>query len=311
MYFTYITALEHLKISAPIVEPISIGNGLFLGTSIKHVKIPNLALYAPSMGRLEFNGIFGGSVFVFKRAHAINLDAGKIELINFMRNVNAYIHVLWLMRDNSVNFGLGFALCESEEFIHSNSLSQYYTKSDGQISELELSLDEVEESAGIVGEVFSGAKEQEFPKFTALQKSTDRLSASNFHLQTARSNNDLGLKIAQMCTYFECLFSTSTAELSHQLSERIAFFIESEPVERLKTYKQIKKAYSIRSKIVHGDRINKNLNELVEISSFCDDVARKINEIILPNAELVRILNSPDQSLLDSYMVNLIFGVKS
>lgn len=312
MHFTYITALENLKIKTTTPEPIHLGHNLFISNNPEHAKsIKGMSHYIESIGSLEASSFFSGYTFIFKRGHVVTEEAGKTELINFLRDVNSYIHILWLINDNSVNIGLGFALGEEKIIIHSNSLNQYFSKANGELSTLEMSIEEINQTTGGVGEVFRGALEQIYPKFTALQKSTNRLSAANFHLHNARSNRDLGLKIAQMCTYFECLFSTSTAELSHQLSERIAFFIEKTPEERLKTYKQIKKAYGTRSKIVHGDRISRNLPELSDTSTFCDEVARKINDKILPNKKLIEILDSPDQSILDDYMINLIFGLST
>ncbi len=52
--------------------------------------------------------------------------------------------------------------------------------------------------------------------------------------------------------------SASSAELSHQLAERAAFLLKS--LGALRAFKATKKAYSVRSKIVHGDTLsNKQL----------------------------------------------------
>jgi Apea-like HEPN len=62
----------------------------------------------------------------------------------------------------------------------------------------------------------------------------------------------------------EILFSPhSKDELTHQIAFNVCQFIETGKSEKLETYKKIKKYYGVRSKIVHGERINEKDEEAI------------------------------------------------
>lgn len=56
-----------------------------------------------------------------------------------------------------------------------------------------------------------------------------------------------------LVTILETLLSTGTAEIAHQVSERVAVLIGNSSSERLDIYRTIKKLYDLRSRISHGD----------------------------------------------------------
>jgi hypothetical protein len=56
-----------------------------------------------------------------------------------------------------------------------------------------------------------------------------------------------------LVTILEALLSTGTAEIAHQVSERVAVLIGHSSDERLEVYRAIKKLYDLRSRITHGD----------------------------------------------------------
>ena len=67
---------------------------------------------------------------------------------------------------------------------------------------------------------------------TKLFQDSQRLPRALYFIAGARAQNDLSLKITNYCTAFETLFSTSQAELAHQLSERISFFLAKYSITR-------------------------------------------------------------------------------
>jgi len=75
----------------------------------------------------------------------------------------------------------------------------------------------------------------------------------------------------------ESLFATSSAELAHQLAERMAIFLSRESDERERIYRQVKRAYAVRSKVVHGDVLKESkTSELIEVSLECDELLRQV-----------------------------------
>lgn len=131
--------------------------------------------------------------------------------------------------------------------------------------------------------------------------------AMKFHWK-ARSESSLPLKITNYISFLECLFSPNGVELQHQVSERVALFLYKydKSINKLETFKLIKHCYGIRSKYVHGDKLDKKfktLESLQAVSEGLDEVCRKIINNIMDN-NLV-IFNEDD---LTSYFLDLLFN---
>jgi len=54
----------------------------------------------------------------------------------------------------------------------------------------------------------------------------------------------------------EALFSTGLSESRHKVCRRASVFLRKKRDERIKIYRELKKAYDLRSKIVHGEEID-------------------------------------------------------
>jgi hypothetical protein len=117
------------------------------------------------------------------------------------------------------------------------------------------------------------------------QQKITRLERALYFSQHARDSTDLGIKITNYCTTFESLFSSDSHELSHKLAERIACFLGSDFEERIKIYQEIKRAYNIRSKVIHG-AFGSVTSDLDTVSISCDNILRKA---------IKKILNEPEQ----------------
>ena len=68
---------------------------------------------------------------------------------------------------------------------------------------------------------------------------------------------DSGQGYLALTTVFEALLSTDKTEITHQISERVAFMLESTEDGRYALYVRMKKLYDTRSRLVHGDIENK------------------------------------------------------
>ncbi len=102
----------------------------------------------------------------------------------------------------------------------------------------------------------------------------------------------------------ECLFSPfSNNELSHQISFNVANFLSRKRKEKENIYKQFKKFYSIRSKIVHGELIhNKDIDVITK--TFID--TSLIIKQILSDIDLIKTFN--DNKLRKDYLNDLVFS---
>ena len=173
------------------------------------------------------------------------------------------------------------------------------------------SVDEIQEAAAMatasLERVHEDSKDIENPT-TGAYRGVGKLTRVEAFLSSARSANDLGVKIAHYMTCLETLFSTDTAELSHKLSERTALFLSNSPSDRMDTYRAVKSAYGVRSKIVHGDTIAPSLGaRLPEISEQCDTMLRKVLNRLRGDKESLELLDGK-QDTVDSHFLNLSFG---
>ena len=143
---------------------------------------------------------------------------------------------------------------------------------------------------------------------TKLFQDSQRLPRALYFIGGARAQNDLSLKITNYCTAFETLFSTSQAELAHQLSERISFFLASDSDERMLIYRKIKEAYSLRSKVVHGSTIpNSTINKLYEVTLNCDHFARELIKLVMTNQTCVDLFEL-NQKEFEEKLVKLVLS---
>ena len=146
-------------------------------------------------------------------------------------------------------------------------------------------------------------------KFTAY---TSRLARAIYFLQSARISDDIGIKIAHFCSVFESLFSTSTSELRHRLSETIANFIGIDKEDRLSIYKSLQHAYDIRSSIVHGDMISSKFTKedyklIFSTITAADNILRKCFQKILDSEEIYELFTVKTKEQVNEFIQGLLF----
>lgn len=309
MKFLYIVGLTELQIKSTIQKPIRISADTFITNNPELIKklIPNQHL--PAMGMFEYSFLTDGRPVIFKNGNAMIAEASHLELINFLRDAHALLISLWMNRDSSANCDTGFAIGLDNDQIHTNNLTFHYSLANGKSKTTNIKQDELETICGNSEKYFRGLKEQDTASQTVLIKTTGRVNISSYHLQMARASGDLAMKVAAYCSFFESIFSTASTELSHQLSERIAFSLTDDPRERLEIFTKTKKAYGIRSKSVHGDAIQeKDLKGLIETSEHCDLTARKIYSKIITCPATYNLFSDSNEAI-ENHMRNLIFGI--
>ena len=156
---------------------------------------------------------------------------------------------------------------------------------------------------------------EKLPRFIAkikdklpIEEETGRPIASNpFGIAILRYQDAIlkpeaiGNKIAYAVMGLEALYLKSEGELSHRLAQRVAkllSFFEEEPI---KVYRNVKKAYNIRSGFVHGSPLqNKKPQEVKEILDNIIEYLRKsILTFIQLQKEKKELLSLIDDALLE------------
>ena len=143
---------------------------------------------------------------------------------------------------------------------------------------------------------------------TRLERKSTRFGRAFYHVQSARHTKDLGMKLVGYCSAAEFLFLSSQGELMHQLSERLACFLEKPSSSRVNTYKLFKRAYNFRSRVTHGATIAaKDFPEVTQLSSTCDGFLRRALRRLLDEGEgLQRMFELAEQ--LDEFFLTSILG---
>lgn len=104
----------------------------------------------------------------------------------------------------------------------------------------------------------------------------------------------------------ESLFGADQ-ELRYKLAMRLAFFHPSlNGIERQKLYERMMKSYDLRSKIVHGMRVEKIKDEFASVVCETEAVVRESLKKILLDRSLISIFNGK-QEKRDEYLQNAMF----
>jgi hypothetical protein len=126
-------------------------------------------------------------------------------------------------------------------------------------------------------------------------------------VESARVAPNVGFKVAHYMSAFEALFSTSPAELSYRLSERVAFLLGNYGHSRAEVFRQVKLAYEVRSKLVHGDGLAQSKIETIsELSRCCDAYLREIMQLLFGEEDLKAQIDVAPNAI-DRFFEQIIF----
>lgn len=110
-------------------------------------------------------------------------------------------------------------------------------------------------------------------------------------------------KLIDYIIAFESLFTKEPQELSYRLSIRVSFFMGKSHKDRKKIFTLIKKAYDLRSKIVHGMNYDKNVEvngENIPIQDFVSRIEELLRESIKSSLQFknhVSLLEKIDEKI--------------
>jgi hypothetical protein len=227
--------------------------------------------------------------------------------------VHYFLLSAWLLKDNAVNIELGFLEWPHGDpvgsAVTSNARAIRFAKADGSYGDTEFTDAEAREARDICSKLFeANVVDQPEDHGYVVPEGFSRLSRVFYFAQAARGSSDLGDRIASYVTCFEALFCTDSSEIAHKLGERLAFFLGETPTRRLEIFRQMKAAYNIRSKVVHGDKIGRRLAEnALAISAACDELLRAALIKILTTKGLPEVFSRQPEEL-ERFFLGLVFG---
>lgn len=218
---------------------------------------------------------------------------------------------LWRVRDNCVNVNVGYMFeNDNGSFkFHKRNIRSYFFNHEGHADvPIKFSYKEMKDAFDLAFASFAHSGEGPATHGTRRTKGLERQSRFLLWVHDARKQDDLLTRISLYITALEALLSTSNSELSHQLSERVAYFLPgvSKP-ERLDHYKKMKRCYGLRSKGLHGDVLKPTeIDILEELSGYLDEVCRAFTNETFNNNEFADLLISQER-IVDSFNTRL-FG---
>jgi len=219
--------------------------------------------FVEHFGNVNYQAFKTHSTFLYSYDLNLASNINNEEIIEWLADkLTLFQTCLWFVKDNAVS---------SEDFYFYNEFTYSCTikngllkasMADGSTAVVKFSVDEINraleyyklliEKIAIKSPDDYVLKVEEVKGKEFHSKEMSRIHRSINFISLARSQRNMHLKIAFYCSALECLFSTDSTEIVHKLSERIARFLGSGTHERLKIYKNIKKAYSVRSAVMHG-----------------------------------------------------------
>jgi len=246
-----------------------------------------------------------------------NDDAANSFLVKHLIEVRSFLQMLWLVKDNSVNVDLGYlehpykSTRATKTNVTRNSIAHVFSTSRGEVLTTEFSREELRRARHLFREFSGGTK---LGSQIAIDEGLSRFERAFYFMQAARASSDLGVKIANYCVCFETLFSTDVQELSHKLGERIACFLEKDLTNRISVFQKIKKAYAVRSKVIHGSKGSlKAAPQIKEASVSCDNIVRRIFLQIIEGPSLQKYFwgAASDKDLEDYFIALVLTGTSS
>lgn len=297
---------EDLGVGIELLPDIKITNN---SSEIRKLLNPFLK---ESIGGLEYKSLISANAILYSvDSHLIRFEPGsnppQVRLERILQLCRNALLSSWLIKDNSINFEQGFIQYSLDNTINvsSNFLGSIFTNATGERTPIELTLDELKKWEQLFAKSIFNLLFQK-PN----QKGANRLSMALKYLDSARTSFELGLKVSFYCMCFESLFSTDSTELSHKIAERIAFFLSDDPELRIGIYRNIKSAYGVRSKVVHGDNIPaKNMEKVHQVALSCDQALRQIMNKIFGSENYTKVFTS-DNNTLENFLIGFTFGIR-
>lgn len=235
--------------------------------------------------------------------HFSSLEMLMVWIDDFLKN-------MWIFKDNCVMCDQAFLIdvpIENQAKASSIVLVYSHTLANGEhlnVTFNELEFNEIIKLHDDIENYFH-SKNSSSLNFM-LEKGFSRLSRALIFIKQAREARNLAYKISNYCSALESILSTDDAEISHKISERCAFLLSKKRL-KIETYKKIKTAYNVRSKLTHGATLdNKTLNQLFQISFDIDDILRDLILLIIKDKNLLDIIDG-DISKLAIFFNELIF----
>lgn len=298
--FSFITALQNIVVPENLGRGDKIGDEMWISND-RGVKSRYLNESLKSViGTLEYNHLEQCNVFVYSSEQVPTETDPVAYLTAKMYCAQDFLMATWLKSDNCINFELCFLIVETESKfgVTSNFLTHRYQSADGRNEELRITRKKLREIRLLHFERL-GVKNNQSPiPDLPFFSENSRIGRALSWMNSARGSLDYSVRVSNFCTALETLFSTSNSEIAHQLSERVSIFLEERSEKRIVIYQKLKKAYELRSRILHGSTtIQKPSKNPRDTANEIEEVSKEVILKIIENDALFEQFNDSNERL--------------
>lgn len=132
-------------------------------------------------------------------------------------------------------------------------------------------------------------------------------TAIRYYQQAFRADIDWSVRFLGMMMAMESLFSHGASEVSHQVSERTAFFVMSDSRDRETLYEEMRTHYKLRSTIAHGGTAKKRSQDMTKGFGDLLMILRSALIKIFGDPALTSIFESANTTQFNRALRNLVF----
>lgn len=265
-------------------------------------------------GQIEFDHLLSSDHVVACRPEEASIwseyDHSEPLLLTWLVWLGWLIEDSWLVKDNAIGCELAHCNlhCHGKAFWTSNGLYSTLSKANGEaLIPTTFNASEIEQWRAVSLELRTHLHDKGYDIFTSpVSKASSRFDRFLNFMTSSRKTAYPSLKIAQVCSALESLFSTSTGELTHRLSERVAHFLGGSAEAMEARYQFMKKAYAIRSQVTHGSHIrHSDIEASPAISEGLMDICREIVFLVLRDSTKEAVVYGSNDSIEDYFRKEL------
>jgi len=213
--------------------------------------------------------------------------------------IETHLLFFWFVKDCSVSLEQVYGLFTKAGKFNWWTGHNIFSTSDGLFNKVDFTKEEIDEAGSLLLEYIkksivkdetnatldkSREQETEIPQFRSSvdpYKEENRFDRALTFLKTARAVPHVPQKIAHYMAILECLFSNNNTKIIDNVSKRTAAYLEDATVRGI-----VKKAYDMRSRFVHGEKMKWTPERMCIMSKQTDDIIRRVlKKIILEDYE--------------------------
>jgi hypothetical protein len=163
MQYSFLASMDYLRINKPIGSGWEIASPLRITNSASIGKRLINDLFVGMVGTIETKDFLSGKPFAYAIAEYPLDDSSVSTQLNLLDHhlitLQSFCNLLWLVKDNSVNFHLGFIQCPYAKNLAGSRVSSNYrgvifTNTGGICKEVEFTESELQEALEILRGLF-------------------------------------------------------------------------------------------------------------------------------------------------------------